>query len=858
MLRYPIVFVSGFCALVYQIVWMRILVHVFGLSVHSTTTTVCAFMAGLGLGSYLAPRVLRRWRGTPWALYAAIEVGIGITSAAVPIMVEPIKWAYIAAGSIESAALLTTIKFVLSVAVMLVPTTLMGLTLPVLVEACVDSDHLAERTSIVGTLYGFNTAGAAMGCLLVGFVFLYLFGITLTVACMAGLNFAVAAVAYLAYGRRPAPNRAAHTPDVPIGSIPFQPGRAKVLLFIYGLIGLLSLGYEIAWFRVLVFYLQSATYSFSILLATYLVGLALGSLAFSRLVEPRLGASSAFTVTIKWIAIGQVLLALMTSCTLVLSKAAIPVVWSALISLFGADSWAMISAQKIGIASIIVIPPTLIMGATFPMIVRLYKSFGSSDASSVAHLYAVNTAGAVVGSVVTGFVMFDVFGMQRTLSILSFASLCIGLGMLFFFGTTAVLSRRLRATVGALVAAWILILAFQPSKLVESLIEETRGVDIIFNQESAADITMVGENDHGRELIYHDGRGTCSTWPIANYVARQLAYSSMVQNPGAVDVLIISMGCGNTASAFTAFPIERLDIVDLSPSVFDAARYFEFTNLGVMKDPRVRTFADDGRNYLLTTQQKYDIIQIELPSIHTAGVVNLYTREFYEIARKKLKPGGVLSQWLDVNQTGREVGYMLLNTMREVFPNTTVWSNKWAWWFNGRNTGSELDCGIDYAVVKRLLSDEKVARDMGRVLTSIADVFSNIVASPRIAQERSANRRVIDDDHTYVDFLVPRLENTAAFGGGVGYYKSRLRDLFRNAWRATGMINPWVSDAWAGNSFHPKGEVESGGAQAVDQCLGDFPEALRQSIKELQPTVVRGRAGWRPAVFPKSLDDSGN
>ena len=109
-----------------------------------------------------------------------------------------------------------------------------------------------------------------------------------------------------------------------------------------------------------------------------------------------------------------------------------------------------------------------------------------------------------------------------------------------------------------------------------------------------------------------------------------------------------------------------------------------------------------------------------------------------------------------------------------------------AWWFNGRNTGSELDCGIDYAVVKRLLSDEKVARDMGRVLTSFADVFSNIVASPRIARERSANRRVIDDDHTYVDFLVPRLKNTAAFGGGVGYYKSRLRDLFRNAWRATG------------------------------------------------------------------------
>ncbi|MFP8873904.1 MAG: fused MFS/spermidine synthase, partial [Myxococcota bacterium] len=571
------------------------------------------------------------------ALYAVLEVGIGITSLLVPLMVEPIKWAYIGASVVDSAALLIGIKFVLSVAVMLIPTTLMGLTLPVLVEACVDPNRPAEGTQTVGYLYGFNTAGAAIGCLLVGFVFLYLFGITATVTSIAGLNFAVAAVAYLAYGRQPLPERATPAPRETRRE-PSPKSQATALLFVYAMIGVVSLGYEVAWFRVLVFYLQSATYSFSILLATYLVGLALGSLTFSRLLEPRLTGSSAFGVTVKWIAIGQILLALMTSCTLVLSKATIPIVWSALISVLGADSWTMIATQKICIAAVIVIPPTFIMGATFPMIVKLYKASGASDASSVAHLYAANTAGAVIGSVVTGFVLFDLLGMQQTLSILSFVSLCIGLGILIFFRSHGARSRLLRTTVGLLVGGWILVLAFQPPRLVESLIEDTRGVDVIFSQESAADITMVGESDSGRELIYHDGRGTCATWPIANYVARQLAYSSMAQNPGAVDILIISMGCGNTASAFTAFPIESLDIVDLSPSVFDAARYFELTNLGVMKDPRVTAISDDGRNYLLTTRKQYDIIQIELPSIHTAGVVSLYTREFYEIARAKLKP----------------------------------------------------------------------------------------------------------------------------------------------------------------------------------------------------------------------------
>jgi spermidine synthase len=464
----------------------------------------------------------------------------------------------------------------------------------------------------------------------------------------------------------------------------------------------------------------------------------------------------------------------------------------------------------------------------------------------------------VIGSIVTGFVLFDWLGMQQTLSILSFISLAIGLGVLAFFRSRSQQSRLLRAAVGLMVAVWLLVLVFQPPRLVESLIEETRGVDIIFNQESAADITMVGESDTGRELIYHDGRGTCATWPIANYVARQLAYSSMAQNPEAIDILIISMGCGNTASAFTAFPIESLDIVDLSPSVFDAARYFELTNLGVMKDPRVTAISDDGRNYLLTTKKRYDIIQIELPSIHTAGVVNLYTREFYEIARAKLKPGGILSQWLDVNQTGREVGYMLLNTMLEVFPDTTVWSNKWAWWFNGRNAGPDIGCRIDYEVTQRMFSDPKVARDMTRVDSHIADMFSNIVASPEMARRQSAGMRVIEDDHTYVDFLVPRLENTAAFGGGVGYYTAPLKDLFRSAWTAAGRVDPWLADPWAENSFHPEREVETGGAAAVEGCLAEFPPDLRESVKQLQPSALRGRAGYRPPVLPKSLRHQGD
>ena len=196
---------------------------------------------------------------------------------------------------------------------------------------------------------------------------------------------------------------------------------------------------------------------------------------------------------------------------------------------------------------------------------------------------------------------------------------------------------------------------------------------------------------------------------------------------------------------------------------------------------------------------------------------------------------------------------MLLNTMLEVFPDTTVWSNKWAWWFNGRNSAPDTGCRIDYEVTQRMFSDPNVARDMTRVGSHIADMFSNIVASPKMARQQSLGMRVIEDDHTYVDFLVPRLENTAAFGGGVGYYTAPLKDLFRSAWTAAGRVDPWLADPWVGNSFHLEPEVETGGAAAVDDCLAEFPADLRESVKQLQPSALRGRAGYRPPVLPKSL-----
>lgn len=851
-IAHAIVFVSGLCALVYQIAWARAFIPAFGLSVYATTAVVAAFMTGLGIGSHVAPKLLDRWRGDPWRLYALVEAGIGAGALCVPLSIGPITRLYLAAAESVAGPPLMAIRFGLAASAMLVPTLLMGLTLPIVVHACAAArgpEGADERGRTAGTLYGVNTAGAAVGCVLVGFFLLFEYGTRLTIASMAALNAAVALCA-LAMSRRSRGARGVPQPSPPpapsVAARAAGPGT-RTLLAAYGLIGVASFGFEIAWFRVLVLYLQSATHSFSILLASYLSGLACGSLAYSRWIEPRLRGDRAWTRGVQTLVIGQLALAVIASLTFPVAKAWIPPIWALLIHWMGADSWGVIAFQKTAVASVIIVPPTLIMGATFPLLVGLYRrAAGASDAASVGRLYAANTAGAVVGSVLTGFVLFDAFGVQGTIVALSTLTLCIGLALAL---TSAPLGRRFAFAIGAFACAFLAVQAATPRRLLASAIEESRDMDVIFYRETAADVTMVGRNRRHpeiRQLIFHDGRGTCTTAHVGNYDNRMFAYSTLVQDPDARDVLVISMGCGNTASAFAAFPIESLDIVDLSRSAFEAARLFEATNLGVLRDPRVRTFADDGRNYLLKSSRTYDVIQLEPPSIHTDGVVYLYTTEFYEIARRRLRAGGVLSQWIDTGQIGREAGYVLVNTMRNTFEDLTVWSSgAGVWWVNGR-VGPRDGPPIDASKVNALFSRRRVVADMRRVGTSLPDVLANIIASPAAVARIVADRPVITDDRTYIDFLTPRIKQPYALGGGVGYYNSVLRPLFRDAWKAHGTFR---GEPRFDHLFHPPHLHDRESGRAIDAALVDFPADFVREVRGLRSLEER-----RKAVMPQRAE----
>ena len=810
-------FLSGMCALVYEIVWTRAFTPVFGLTVYATTTVLCAFMTGLGIGSALAPRLVERNRHRIWRLYALLEAGIGICALLIPRGLSAIAGLYGSVGqAVPVSGAAGMVRFLASLLILAPPTILMGITLPAMVCAL-----RGERGGArVGLLYGLNTVGAAFGCLLVGFVLMERCGIQRTSALTAAMNLLLAGAALLV-SRVHRPEGAGPEPA------PFAAGALSqpLLYCLYFLIGVVAFGLELCWLRLLVFYLQASAHSFAILLAVHLSGLGLGALVYARLLARRLRSPVA---ALRTFVVIELMVGLLGAGTLHVSGK-LAAAWAMLIRLVGADGWWLINAEKAAVAALLVFPTAVLMGVIFPLLAGLCEARGISSHAATGRLYAVNTAGAVVGSLLTGFVLFDLLGIQRTITLFSALSLLIALSAL---GGTG---RRFQAAAVGLAAMAVVVWVATPPRMLIRQFEHYVG-KVLFYRESASDITFVYERrERGatyRALAFHDGRGTSSTQPVVNYVNRLLAYSSMALKPDAKRVLVISFGCGNTASTFLRFPIERLDVVDISAGAFQAAPYFA-TNLDVLRDPRVHTHVEDGRNFLLRSGEAYDIIELELPTLHTDGVVFLYTSEFYRIAAARLAPGGLLSQWIDVLQTQREPSFQLIQTMLQEFPNATLWAAKWAWWVNGTRGGAPLR--VDGERVRALFSTPEVEADMRRVGTSLADVLGHLVASPHVLAATVAGRPLVTDDRTRLDYLVPQLPTPYAFGGGIGYYTSPLSDLFFKTWQRE------HRDEGGSSEFVPfyDGSGEENLARSLEETLSDLPEVLRSEVRSVAQRGLR-------------------
>jgi len=729
-------FVSGAAGLAYEVVWTRQLTLVFGVTTYAVSTVLACFMAGLALGSWLFGRVADR-RDDPLRVYALLEVGIGLYALLIPFLFEALRPLYVALIRADlPPALLAACRALLAAAVLVPPTTLMGGTFPILVRWWVRTR--AEVGRGTGILYFVNTAGAIAGCSLAGFLLIEHLGLRGTTWLAAAVNLAAAAVAAL-LARRAGPLAPMAATAVEAAGPSLAARAAGLALATAAVSGFTSLGYEVLWSRALPRYLYSSTYAFTTMLSTFLAGIALGSAVYTAFLR-RVGRPLVV------LGVLQVLVGLgFVGSSLVfpqLPEVTAAVVGDPKLHSFGdALRWMLVGS------ALILLPPTLLLGASLPLAIDVYVRGLGTLGHRVGRIYAVNTLGSILGSLGVGFVLIPLIGMQTTLTLL----VAVNLGLGVVLAVAGLGSTPARVGVAAAVAAaGVGAVSLMPPAFFERTLSE----NAVFYREGATDTVAVIDVGGQLVMLYGDRRGTAGTLSFrVNYF---LGHLPMLLHQGTPkNVLHVCFGVGNSLSAVAAHPeVEHVDSVELSPHVLEAGPYF-WTNADVFSNPKVEMIIDDGRNFLMASEKTYDVITLEPPEVFQGGVVSLFTREFYQDAYDHLADDGVMMAWFPTGRAPLEQELMLFRAFTDVFPHVTAWQ------LLDTPTilliGSKQPQTIDYQELRARAADPKIARDLE--LMGVADVdqlLASFFFDDATLRAMVKDVAPVTDDRTVLDFTMPR------------------------------------------------------------------------------------------------------
>ena len=709
-------FASGVCGLTYQVLWLRLLALVFGVTVHAASTVLASFMAGLALGAVLAERLARR--GAPLRVFAALEAGIAVAALATPVLLALASQLYrpLSDAAPDSLALLTVARFVCSSAVLLVPTVLMGATLPVLSHAPIVRAASASR---LGALYAVNTAGALTGALLTGYVFIGGLGIQRTFYLAATLNLLVAAGAWGLSRRVNVSVPVAETPVTVTDPVTHDAVPATTVLVVMAVSGFAALALEIVWFRVLVQFLPATTYAFTTMLATVLAGIAGGSaLAARQLTTPR-----AWGATLAWVQ-GA------TSLVVLLSLAFLGATYAA--------GWRTSGLTQAAAAAIL--PASLLMGYAFPVAIALWTRAGRAPGETgrpVGVLYSANVLGGIAGAVVGGFVLLPRLGSRQALIALAALYLLTSLAMF--------LPRRRWVPALALVALFAGAARLVPDPFEVTLARRHGQNERIFWREEGVQTSVSIHTGAFRGwLMYLDGLHQASDGPDMVRLHRLIGHLPMVLHPDPKRSLVVGLGGGATPGAVSQHDT-RVQVVELSDSVRKGAEFFRHVNYDLLNRDNVTLRVDDGRNFLARTRDRFDVATADLIQPVHAGAGNLYSREYFMLVRDALADGGLALQWIGHRPDAQYK--LIMRTFLEVFPHTTLW-------FDGQlMVGSVTPLTLAPALVdgKRARPETRLALDeVG--LDSFDTLTAWYVAGPDELRRFVGEGPVLTDDRPIVEY----------------------------------------------------------------------------------------------------------
>lgn len=784
---------SGLSSLIYQVIWLRMLALIFGSTTFATASVLGVFMGGLALGSFLAGRYADRLQ-RPLLWYGILEAIIGLWAILVPLLFAAAEPLYAMAFQAFHLSVLpfSILRLVMAALILIVPTACMGATLPLLARFV--TTELSAVGRKVGTLYSFNTLGAVGGAVIAGFVLLPTIGLQATIFSAAALNFILAGIVAVLSHRQETGKALSLTPTPQTKEHAPLPWTVKAVLITFAISGSLAMICEVAFTRALLMVIGSTTYAFAVMLSTFLIGLSLGSLWTARFVD-RL-SRPVLSLAVTQIMIG--------------------IVGFASLRVFNLLPWwnlqlasALHANADIGmlirymLAGLVLLPLTLCLGAAFPIVVKCCTAELNKVGRSVGTVYSVNTIGAIIGSLAAGFLLIPNYGTETALIVS-----CAGNGFLamFLLSTQQKVLKRSEK-----IAAWVVafLTFFYPVKaptvwdhtLLSHAQSERRKLAMNQALHYPDLYSLMKSLENSCRLLYYKD-GASSTVAVLEYTIQGHPTHSLVTNghvdgsdtadmpiqclltgypllikPDTKTVCVVGWGTGVSTGIATRFPVQSITAVELEPAVLEGSRHFHRVNHSPERDPRVKVEFNDGRNFLMATKQKYDLLVSEPSNPWQAGVCNLFTREYFHICHERLNPGGVLSIWLQTVEVPPENIRGVMRSLTDEFKHVIVMRV---------TAGNVIIMASDQpltipvqAINTALITNPKVSPEMRKIgITSAADLIANLALDEQSARKFAESGIANVDDTNKLEYSVGKTYEEKEFQDQnlESYRRARIKD----------------------------------------------------------------------------------
>lgn len=715
-----IFFLSGATGLVYEVLWAKYLALFLGNTSYAQAIVLATFLGGLAIGNALLGKRADR-HPAPLKLYGFLELGIALFAALSPLMLTGLGQVYLALAQVLPLAgpVGVGVKMLFAAIALLPPTILMGGTLPVLSRTLTTS--MGALSGTVSGLYFLNSAGAVVGALAAGFWVVPTFGLDRGTMLTAFLNAAIGLAALGLAAGRPQEPPVEESAEAVEAAADFTALQRRAILIAVGVSGFVSLSFEIAWIRLLSLVLGSSTYSFSVMLAAFVAGIALGSLLVNRGRVPGRNPLVQFAVV-------EVLLAVSILVTLPFYDR-LPYVFYVIGGWFTHTeaTFYVFEAIKFLFCFGLMLVPTTLIGMTLPLATLVVTRSVGEVATQVGRVFSTNTLGNVAGALLTGLFLLPLLGLRGVIEAGVLVCMLIG-GVMLWNATWVAPALRFALTGLPLLAflAYRLLMPGWDLAMLSSGPFRSRGIvkeegyaaykaafdnfELKYYKDDAGATVAVFRDGDDLQIDVNGKTDASTSHDMATQT--MIGQLPLFLRPGAQDIFVVGLGSGVTAGALLAQPETRVSVAEISPAIAEAARLFGPYNHDALDNPRLGLYVEDALNHLQTRPQRFDAIVCEPSNPWVAGNANLFTDDFYQVLKSRLKPGGVVVQWVHSYEIDNANMALIWRTFSRHFPHVTLWQVHSTDWVI---VGSDAEMAVDFAKAEARFAQPDVQADLARV-----------------------------------------------------------------------------------------------------------------------------------------------